>query len=123
MNKKQAVERLVDSFSQVPANWVATMAEKTGDSFFDPMWSTMWIVKDSVDARNILKLQVTDNEDENSETYGFQQLKDLGIYSFMIDGEIVLGINGAGYDFWESHWTPLYDALGYNWHDKEENND
>ena len=32
------------------------------------------------------------------------------------DGELVLGINGAGYDFYSDHWSKLYDALGYHWH-------
>lgn len=27
------------------------------------------------------------------------------------------GIDGAGYDFYESHWLPLYEARGLMWHD------
>lgn len=32
----------------------------------------------------------------------------------------VFGIDGAGYDFYESHWIPLYKARGFKWHDNEE---
>ena len=28
------------------------------------------------------------------------------------------GIDGAGYDFYEAHWTPLYKARGLHWHDE-----
>ena len=28
------------------------------------------------------------------------------------------GIDGAGYDFYEAHWTPLYEARGMKWHDE-----
>ena len=33
---------------------------------------------------------------------------------------ILLGIDGGGYDFYESHWTPLYQARGLQWHEREE---
>ena len=29
---------------------------------------------------------------------------------------ILLAIDGAGYDFYEAHWLPLYRARGLNWH-------
>lgn len=30
------------------------------------------------------------------------------------------GIDGAGYDFYEAHWLPLYDAVGMGWHDEKD---
>ena len=30
------------------------------------------------------------------------------------------GIDGAGYNFYDSHWIPLYDARGLKWHREEE---
>jgi hypothetical protein len=56
-------------------------------------------------------------EDEEDEFYGTQEVEDTGISAFEIAGELVLGINGAGYDFYEHHWIPLYTALGYAWHE------
>lgn len=28
------------------------------------------------------------------------------------------GIDGAGYDFYKSHWIPLYKKRGLKWHDE-----
>jgi hypothetical protein len=80
------------------------------------MWGSMFIVNDSVDKRRI-KALLKPVEDEEDELYGSQEVGDTGISAFEIDGELVLGINGAGYDFYEQHWTPLYNALGYEWHE------
>jgi len=33
---------------------------------------------------------------------------------------IVLFVDGAGYDFYDQHWIPLYLALGYTWHEQAE---
>ena len=33
------------------------------------------------------------------------------------DFGFIFGIDGAGYDFYESHWIPLYKARGLRWHD------
>lgn len=30
-----------------------------------------------------------------------------------------IGIDGAGYDFYEAHWIPLYEARGLHWHEGE----
>ena len=48
---------------------------------------------------------------------GWQEVADTGIYAIEIDGELILGIDGAGYDFYTNHWAKLYDALGYHWHE------
>ena len=32
---------------------------------------------------------------------------------------ILLGVDGCGYDFYSSHWTPLYKRRGLKWHDEE----
>lgn len=34
---------------------------------------------------------------------------------------ILIGIDGAGYDFYESHWIPLYKARGLQWHKEGDN--
>jgi hypothetical protein len=56
------------------------------------------------------------DEDCHLADSGWQRVGDTGILAREFDGNILLGINGAGYDFYESHWTPLYLALGYKWH-------
>ena len=116
MTKYQAAERLVDSFSAIPTEWVKIIAAQTGAEFYGIMWGTMFLVNEPVDKRWIKSLlqPVTNAKDE---FYGMQEVGDTGISAFEIDGELVLGINGAGYDFYAHHWIPLYEALGYAWHD------
>ena len=46
----------------------------------------------------------------------WQPVGTTGIYAVEVDDELVLGINGAGYDFYTNHWAKLYDALGFQWH-------
>jgi len=114
--KYEAAERLADSFSAIPTEWVKIVADRTGAEFYGIMWGTMFLVNDPVDRERIRALlhPVTDEEDE---FYGCKEVGQTGIYAFDIDGHVVLGINGAGYDFYEHHWIPLYEALGYGWHE------
>lgn len=113
MNKQQATERLIDSFSRISADWLEIVANAKGEMFFPPIWSTLFIVEDAVDVRGITNLITTDEE-------GDQVIADTGILAYEIDDELILGIDGAGYSFYDNHWIPLYDALGYHWH-KEDN--
>lgn len=32
---------------------------------------------------------------------------------------ILLGVDGAGYSFFDAHWTPLYKKRGLHWHQEE----
>jgi hypothetical protein len=95
---------------------VNIVAEHTGAEFYGIMWGTMFLVNDPVDKQQI-KALLQPIEDEKDELYGYEEVGDTGIFAFDIDGEVVLGINGAGYDFYEHHWLPLYEALGYAWHE------
>lgn len=73
-----------------------------------PMWGTMWAFADGFDKEWLESpehLQAMANcgfRIYESEDYGY-----------------LFGIDGAGYDFYESHWIPLYKARGLQWHDKE----
>ena len=116
MTQHEAAERLVDSFSAIPTEWVKIVAEKTGSEFYGIMWGTMFLVNEPVDKRRIQAL-LKPVEDTEDELYGTDEVGETGISAFEIDGELVLGINGAGYDFYEHHWIPLYEALGYAWHE------
>ena len=74
-----------------------------------PMWGTMWCFADPLDKEwieheeNMTKMAECGFRLYESEDYG-----------------IVFGIDGAGYDFYESHWVPLYKARGLRWHDTDE---
>ena len=77
-----------------------------------PMWGTMWSFSDSCD-----------EEWANGKYLGphLQEMADCGFRIYESeDFGIVFGIDGAGYDFYESHWIPLYKARGLQWHTVEE---
>lgn len=68
-----------------------------------PMWGTLWAFSDSCDNWWI---------GENLQT-----MADCGFRIYESeDYEYIFGIDGAGYDFYESHWIPLYKARGLQWH-------
>lgn len=71
-----------------------------------PMWGTMWSFGDSCDN---YWLEEEDGTRKMSEC-GFR------IYYHEEFGYL-FGIDGAGYDFYEQHWEPLYKARGLQWHD------
>jgi len=85
------------------------------------MWGTLFLPKESADVRNIEHLmQELPADDEEAICFrdaGWQAVAETGIYAIQFDGELLLGIHGAGYDFYSEHWSKLYDALGYLWHE------
>ena len=74
-----------------------------------PMWGTLWSFGDSADDYWM------------DELGGIQLMSECGfrIYEHEEWGYF-FGIDGAGYDFYEAHWIPLYKARGLKWHDIEE---
>lgn len=71
-----------------------------------PMWGTMWSFGDSCDAHWL------DDDD------GIRLMSDCGFRIFESEEfGYFFGIDGAGYDFYEQHWIPLYKARGLHWHD------
>lgn len=75
---------------------------------FYSMWNYVWLItQPSVEEKIINNLEYVCNE------LGFY------VYQDYENGYLWLGINGAGYDFYEKHWIPLYDFLGYHWHTEE----
>ena len=73
-----------------------------------PMWGTMWSFGDSCDD---LWLE-EDNGIKLMSECGFRIYKNEEFGYFF-------GIDGAGYNFYESHWIPLYKARGLQWHETE----
>ena len=119
--RRKAVNQLVESFSQIPSRWIEVLSEHQGEWLPLPMWGTVFVPKDSADMRSIEKLMrkiKTENEDhESMRDAGWQEVADTGIYAVWFDDELLLGIHGAGYDFYSHHWEKLYDTLGYHWHE------
>lgn len=75
------------------------------DSFL-PMWGTMWTFGERID-----------------EIWAEEHLQEMADCGFRIyeteELGILFGIDGAGYDFYESHWIPLYKARGLRWHNED----
>ena len=71
-----------------------------------PMWGTMWTFGDSADDWWL------------EERDGIKLMSECGFRVYESeDFGFIFGIDGAGYDFYESHWIPLYKARGLRWHD------
>lgn len=68
-----------------------------------PMWGTMFAFTDTCDndwlENNLQAVADCGFRIYESEDYGY-----------------IFGIDGAGYDFYEAHWIPLYKARGFHWH-------
>lgn len=72
-----------------------------------PMWGTMWSFGDMAD-----KVWL-------EERGGLQIMSNCGFRIYQHDEwGYFFGIDGAGYDFYEAHWEPLYIARGLKWHDE-----
>lgn len=71
-----------------------------------PMWGTMWSFHDWCDTYWV----------ENMD--GIQVLSDCGFRVYYSEEfGYFFGVDGAGYDFYEYHWVPLYTKRGLQWHD------
>lgn len=72
-----------------------------------PMWGTMWSFGDGLDDEWLAR------ED------GIRKMSNCGFRIFESERYgFYFGIDGAGYDFYENHWVPLYKERGLAWHDK-----
>lgn len=69
------------------------------DSYL-PMWGTMWAFRYSSD------------NDIFCDSEGLEKFSDCGFRIYTSeDYGFIIGIDGAGYDFFEQHWYPLYMKL------------
>ena len=73
-----------------------------------PMWGTLWTFGESLDE------DWARNNPEIVAGCGFRIFEDYET------GDVYIGIDGAGYSFYEAHWIPLYEARGLEWHSDEE---
>ncbi|MDB5391196.1 MAG: hypothetical protein JWM11_6842 [Planctomycetaceae bacterium] len=120
--KRSAVSRLVESFATIPAKWIEELAEHRGNSIAMPMWGSVFVSSDRADQRAIAALlqPLTEEDDDERATLaasGWSEVGTTGVLALSLDEELILGVHGAGYDFFSAHWEPLYDQLGYHWHE------
>ena len=116
MNIKDATFKWVSEFNAIPTAMIERLVASDevewefylpdGEYESIPMWGSMWSFDDWTD-------------DEWVENYGgLDALLECG-FTVLHHDEFgyFFGINGAGYDFYEAHWIPLYKARGIQWHD------
>lgn len=121
--KREAAEAWVREFNAFPTEMIRELMDNSPECWhevtvvdeedcFDgylPMWGTMWQFddwadngwfefEDGIQAMSKCGFRVYEHED-----YGY-----------------FFGIEGAGYNFYEAHWIPLYQARGLHWHEEEE---
>lgn len=85
-----------------------------------PMWGTMWIVNFDIWGEKLYKNsspmdENVDGFDEEME--GQSYINGIpSVYIYEIDGTYVIGVHGAGWDFYDGVWDKLYDFFGLKWH-------
>lgn len=116
MNMREAVNKFVWELNAVPTDMIASLMDYRPDKWEEvteseyepdevlPMWGTMWSFSDPTDEWWL-------------EEQGIKLMSDIGfrIYRHEEYGYF-FGLDGAGYDFYEAHWIPLYKAMGLSWH-------
>ncbi len=115
---KDAAKEWVNEFNAIPSQVIEKICKCNIDSIhelttpedeytgFLPMWGTLWTFGCTLDedwARENIEIM---------QKYGFR------VYE-QDDFGLLFGIDGAGYDFYEAHWIPLYKAHGLHWHSNE----
>lgn len=77
-----------------------------------PMWGWMWSFDDSADDYWLEELG------------GIKIMSECGFRVYEnAEWGYFFGIDGAGYDFYEAHWIPLYKKRGLLWHDTSKEGD
>ena len=80
--------------------------------------------------REKIEKEVEDNDYETYEQYVDDEMagercvldKDgdrTSVYVYELDGEYLIGVHGAGWDFYDGVWDRLYDVAGLQWHSEE----
>ena len=98
---QSVIEKLIKSGDEVVE---ITPYNDEKDSFL-PLWGMMWSFDVAIDNDWLAKKC---NQKLMAEC-GFR------IYE-QEDYGYIFGIDGGGYDFYESHWIPLYKVRGLAWH-------
>lgn len=128
MTKREAIIEFAQRrFDPIPTEWVRIIADRVGEYPRLPMWGTMWQIENYWGEKLIAKAHIMDaytNEDDDEEMTGEHNVRDIhdqatAVYVYEIDGRHLIGVHGAGWDFYDGVWDMLYDLYGMNWHEEE----
>lgn len=96
---------IMDDGSNVTVDWSEITKEF---EYTLPIWSTMWSFKDPCDIHWIEEMD------------GVSVLSKCGFRVYRSEKYgYFFGIDGAGYSFYDEHWTPLYKLRGLKWHKED----
>lgn len=136
MTKQEAVKLFIErEFNSVPTTWVEAIAEHVdGNPINPPMWGTMFIVDDTIGSQllalsELVKLsedceahysrtQCNNCKNYEEEMDGARHITGTCAYIYNVDNTHVIGINGAGFDFFDGVWDKFYDLLAIKWHEE-----
>ena len=111
---KDAAEYWVREFNAIDYHFLEALNETEGgvvcvanhpEYSEYPMWSTMWQFNDCCDEQWL--------EDH------VHDMAKLGFSIYLTDYGYFFGIDGAGYNFYDAHWIPLYKLRGLHWHKED----
>ncbi len=104
-------------FSAVRTKYFAEAAEESSVFIEYPICGEVYLTSDeSLDSQ--IRELLTDVDCKSDDMAklaksGWQAVGNTGMLAFDLDGELALSVHGYGYDFFDTHWEPLYEALGY----------
>jgi hypothetical protein len=140
--KEQAIKEFVErDFSSIPQDWVKAVMDSHNEAWSLPMWGTMFIVNFGSwgerlwkNAVEVVSPEECENHDKNTTCQNCEDYEEMGgamnirdkdgnstaAYIYDVEGIYVVGINGAGWNFYDGVWDRLYDFFELKWHDEKE---
>lgn len=95
LKEKTAIVQVEDQEDE--EEWRFSEMEEECNDWGYPMWGTLWMA---------------DTLMENFILEHMYQVAEIGFKIYETEeGDILLGIDGAGYDFYENHWNHLYNLI------------
>lgn len=131
MNKQDAVKQFVNrDFSGIPLDWIQIIIEHNGGYNSLPMWGTMWIIEERFIGEKLWESAVEMQKDNPEKPHFDEEMagemcitnkdgEETAVFIYDIDDQYVIGVNGAGWSFYDGVWDQLYDKLKLKWHDDE----
>ena len=146
MDKKEAIRKMTSELSSISSDWLTIIIEAKREYHRLPMWGTLWVLDyygeeiynnarvmvervEDIENRDDQKLrEAIENQDwvilgeyVDEEMAGERCVLDkngktTAMFIYDIDGEYLIGVNGAGWDFYHGVWDTLYDICGLQWH-------
>ena len=107
---QSTLDAFTAKFAEIPAEWLPLIKDQPMPL---PMWDTLFLVTDPRHNAIIKRLLREFDSDETDQELASDWLAvaDTGFVACEADDRIFLGVNGAGYCFYQAHWTPLFKQV------------